>query len=109
MEYKIYSNIVQKKALRKVQSETLALISDTLANSFGPDGQNTAYRRQKDIARYTKDGHTILKNINFRGTIEFSIRDDLEAITRRIITTVGDGTTSFFSFAFFLRAVAPLD
>lgn len=94
MEYKIYSNIVQKKALRKVQSETLALISDTLANSFGPDGQNTAYRRQKDIARYTKDGHTILKNINFRGTIEFSIRDDLEAITRRIITTVGDGTTS---------------
>ena len=94
MEYEIYSNIVQKKALREVQRKTLEIISNTLANSFGPDGQNTAYRRQKDIARYTKDGHTILKNINFRGAIEFSIRDDLEAITRRIITTVGDGTTS---------------
>lgn len=94
MEYEVFSNIVQKKALREVQRKTLALIADTLANSFGPDGQNTAYRRQKDICRYTKDGHTILKNINFRGAIEFSMRDDLEAITRRIITTVGDGTTS---------------
>ena len=59
-----------------------------------PDGQNTAYRNQKDITRYTKDGHTILKNLKFVGAIEFTMRDDLEGITRRIVTTVGDGTTS---------------
>ena len=90
----IYSNIVKKMELREVQSRTLAEISNALANSFGPYGSTTCYRQNKNIPKYTKDGHTILKNLNFQGCIETSIRDDLEAITRRIITTVGDGTTS---------------
>lgn len=94
MSYNLYSNIVPKDVLRKVQSDTLNTISNALACSFGPDGQNTAYRNQKDITRYTKDGHTILKNLKFVGAIEFTMRDDLEGITRRIVTTVGDGTTS---------------
>lgn len=94
MSYNLYSNIVTKDVLRKIQSNTLSTISNALACSFGPDGQNTAYRNQKDITRYTKDGHTILKNLKFVGAIEFTMRDDLEGITRRIVTTVGDGTTS---------------
>lgn len=94
MSYNLYSNIVTKDVLRKIQSDTLSTISNALACSFGPDGQNTAYRNQKDITRYTKDGHTILKNLKFVGAIEFTMRDDLEGITRRIVTTVGDGTTS---------------
>ena len=94
MSYNLYSNIVTKDVLRKVQSDTLNTIANALACSFGPDGQNTAYRNKKDITRYTKDGHTILKNLKFVGAIEFTMRDDLEAITRRIVTTVGDGTTS---------------
>lgn len=94
MSYNLYSNIVPKDVLRKVQSDTLNTISNALSCSFGPDGQNTAYRNQKDITRYTKDGHTILKNLKFVGAIEFTMRDDLEGITRRIVTTVGDGTTS---------------
>lgn len=94
MSYNLYSNIVTKDVLRKIQSDTLNTISNALACSFGPDGQNTAYRNQKDITRYTKDGHTILKNLKFVGAIEFTMRDDLEGITRRIVTTVGDGTTS---------------
>ena len=94
MGYNLCSNIVTKDVLRKIQSDTLNTISNALACSFGPDGQNTAYRNQKDITRYTKDGHTILKNLKFVGAIEFTMRDDLEGITRRIVTTVGDGTTS---------------
>lgn len=90
----IYSNIIVKEDLREVQMKTLKVISDALANSFGPYGSTTCYRQNKNIPKYTKDGHTILRNINFSGCIESSIRDDLEAITRRIITTVGDGTTS---------------
>lgn len=90
----IYSNIVVKEDLREAQMKTLKVISNALANSFGPYGSTTCYRQNKNIPKYTKDGHTILKNINFSGCIESSIRDDLEAITRRIITTVGDGTTS---------------
>ena len=94
MSYNLFSNIVTKDVLRTIQSNTLNAISNALACSFGPDGQNTAYRNQKDITRYTKDGHTILKNLKFVGAIEFTMRDDLEGITRRIVTTVGDGTTS---------------
>ena len=94
MSYNLFSNIVTKEVLRTIQSNTLNAISNALACSFGPDGQNTAYRNQKDITRYTKDGHTILKNLKFVGAIEFTMRDDLEGITRRIVTTVGDGTTS---------------
>lgn len=94
MAYEIFSNIVTKQDVRYVQSKALRMIALALQNSFGPNGQNTAYRNNKDIARYTKDGHTILKNLKFTGAIEFTMRDNLEAITRRIITTVGDGTTS---------------
>lgn len=90
----IYSNIVDKEALRDVQQKTLDVISKALVNSFGPNGTNTCYREEKALAKYTKDGHTILKKIMFNGPIEFTMRDDLENITRRIVTTVGDGTTS---------------
>ena len=93
-KFKLYSNIVPKQALRHVQSETLNAICNALAKTFGPNGRFTAYRREKDIARYTKDGHTVLKNIMFNGPIEFTMKDNLEDITRRIVTTVGDGTTS---------------
>ena len=92
--FKLYSNIVDKNKLRYVQNLTLEIIQESLANSFGPNGTNTAYRKEKDIARYTKDGHTILSNLMFNGPIEFTTRDNLIDITRRIITTVGDGTTS---------------
>ncbi len=100
--YKIYSNIVDKKNLRKVQLDTLNIISDALSYSFGPNGKNTSYRRKKDIARYTKDGHTILKNLSFTGPIEFTMKDDLEGITRRIVTTVGDGTTSAIILSYYI-------
>ena len=90
----ILSNVVEKKALRQVQLNTLKAISKSLACSFGPKGSTTCYRKDKSLAQYTKDGHTILTNLVFNGAIETTMRDDLEDITRRIITTVGDGTTS---------------
>ena len=91
---KIYSNIVKKRTLRGVQRQVLETLAESLANSFGPSGSTTCYRKEKDIARYTKDGKTIIENINFNGPIEDSMKDDITAITRRIVTTVGDGTTS---------------
>lgn len=93
-DFKLYSNIVNKNQLRHVQNLTLDIIANSLVNSFGPMGTNTAYRKENDIARYTKDGHTILSSLMFNGPIEFTTRDNLIDITRRIITTVGDGTTS---------------
>lgn len=88
------NNVVSKETLRKVQKDTLEYISNVLLNSFGPKGSNSCIQKKGALNQYTKDGHTILSNITFNGAIEQSIKEDLESITRHIVKTVGDGTTS---------------
>ena len=96
---KALNNIISKSTLREVQLETIDIIANTLANSYGPDGSTTQIRMdaEKDhIGRteYTKDGHKILGCIRFNKPIEMSIVDDLQDITRNTVKKVGDGTTS---------------
>lgn len=93
------SNIVNKKTLRAIQLETMETIASALANSYGPDGSTTQIRtmttaKDAGTTEYTKDGHKILSNIKFNKPIEYSIVDDLKAITTNTVKTVGDGTTS---------------
>lgn len=91
---KTVTNIVRAEALRKVQATTLETLAEALKNSFGPVGTNSCIKRENAYNQYSKDGHTILSNIAFNGMIEQSIKDDVESITRHIVKTVGDGTTS---------------
>lgn len=88
------NNVVSKNTLRPIQKNVLEALSNVLSQSFGPMGSNTCLKKENAFNIYTKDGHTILKNIHFHGIIEQSIKDDIESITRHIVTTVGDGTTS---------------
>lgn len=88
------SNIVNSKVLKEIQSRTLNLIADTLKKSAGPYGSTTVILSNSEFPRYTKDGHTIMKNIKFDSVIEQSIKDQLSEITRYIVKEVGDGTTS---------------
>lgn len=93
------SNIISKKTLRAIQLETMETIATALANSYGPDGSTTQIRtmttaKDAGTTEYTKDGHKILSNIKFNKPIEYSIVDDLKAITTNTVKTVGDGTTS---------------
>lgn len=96
----IYSNIVPADKVRDVQSKTLQIISDALSNSFGPNGASTAFVKNIDpkgvniAIEYTKDGHTIVSNIQFNNPIERSVQDLLTEMTRYIVKEVGDGTTS---------------
>ena len=90
----IMNNVVPKETLRPIQQNVLNILSDHLKQSFGPMGSNSVIKKENALNVYTKDGHTILKNIYFHGIIEQSIKDDIESITRHIVTTVGDGTTS---------------
>lgn len=97
---KIYSNIVPENKVREVQKETLNIISDALCKSFGPKGSSTAFVKNIDpkgtniVAEHTKDGHTIVKNIQFLHPIERSVQDILTDLTRYVVNEVGDGTTS---------------
>ena len=90
----IVNNVVSAKTMKEIQSRTLNEIADYLAPSFGPLGSNTCIKKENALSRYTKDGHTIIGAIHYSGIIEQSIKDDIESITRHIVKTVGDGTTS---------------
>ena len=91
---KIMNNVVNKATMRDIQKRTLKQLSDVLVNSFGPNGSTTCIKKENALTRYTKDGHTIIGAIHYNGIIEQSIKDDVESITRHIVKTVGDGTTS---------------
>lgn len=88
------NNVVNGETLREIQSRTLKELADYLKNSFGPFGSTTCLKKLNALNNYTKDGHNILSSITYNGIIEQSIKDDVESITRHIVSTVGDGTTS---------------
>ena len=90
----ILKNVVDKKTLREIQSKTLSELSDILSLSFGPNGSNACIKKENALSRYSKDGHTIISALHYNGIIEQSIKDDIESITRHVVKTVGDGTTS---------------
>ena len=90
----IINNVVTKDTMRQIQSKTLKELSNILVNSFGPNGSNACIKKENALSRYTKDGHTIIGALHYNGIIEQSIKDDVESITRHIVKTVGDGTTS---------------
>lgn len=97
---KIRTNIVSEDITRKVQQDTLHILSDAIAKSFGPHGSTTAivnFTDQNEVGirvTHTKDGHTIIKNIQFTDYIERSVQDLLTDLTYYIVREVGDGTSS---------------
>lgn len=97
---KIYSNIVPENKVREIQKETLNIIAEALGKSFGPKGSSTAFVKNLDskevnvTVEHTKDGHTIVKNIQFLYPIERSVQDILTELTRHVVNEIGDGTTS---------------
>ena len=96
----IHSNIVPKVKVREIQQKTLDIIANGLEKSFGPNGSVTAIVKNIDTngvnidIEYTKDGHTIIKNMAFMNPIERSVQDILTELTRNVVKEVGDGTTS---------------
>lgn len=88
------NNVVDKNTMREVQKRTLNELASILNNSFGPNGSTTCIKKENALSRYTKDGHTIISAMHYNGIMEQSIKDDVESITRHIVKTVGDGTTS---------------
>ena len=95
------SNIVKKTELREAQQFALTKLKEALLPSAGPFGSTTQIikadpnnRNVQMVTEYTKDGHTILKNIKFNKAIEDSIQRELTDVTRYIKKTVGDGSTS---------------
>lgn len=93
-----HDNVVSEGKLKRVQQETMNVLKDYLAKTYGPMGSYTAIisGTGKDTikAEYSKDGLKVLKNIVFDSPIEFSIQSEVREICQYVESKVGDGTTS---------------
>lgn len=96
----LISNVVSKKNLRTAQLRAMKLFATTVGNTYGPLGEYTVYSRQNvdkktlAISNYTKDGFTVLKNIEVDKPIESLLKDEIIDICINVIKKVGDGTSS---------------
>lgn len=99
----IVSNIVGKKALRRVQLRTIKDLANKVMATYGPMESNTAIitgnSKETMITKYSKDGHTVLKKNTYVDPIEMSIQAEAENITGRVEKEVGDGTSSAIEMA----------
>lgn len=96
------TNIVEKDKLREVQLNTLKIIKDSIANSFGPYGSNTMIIRNQVSSSYTKDGLKILNEIKFKDPIEHHIARNIVEISRDVAKRIGDGTTSAVILSYYI-------
>lgn len=99
----IVSNIVGKKALRRVQLRTIKDLANKVMATYGPMESNTAIitgtNKETMVTKYSKDGHTVLKKNTYVDPIEMSIQAEAENITGRVEREVGDGTSSAIEMA----------
>ena len=97
---KMVTNVVSEKYLREAQMRAFKLFADTIACTFGPMGGFSVYSKQNSdrntmaVSNYTKDGFTVLKNIEIDKPIESLLKDELIDICVNVIKKVGDGTSS---------------
>lgn len=88
------NNVVRKEKLRKIHSWTLKFLRSVVESTFGPENSNSMILHENEFNQYSKDGHSVLKDIKLTDVIESAIKADITSLTLEIANTVGDGTTS---------------
>lgn len=88
------SNVVPKKALRKAYHYTLNNLKEVIFNTAGPCGSQTSLVHEKRFSEYSKDGFTVLEQIQYPTILENNIKEEMVELARHIKTTVGDGSSS---------------
>ena len=98
---KLVTNIVPEKILRKAQLRALETYSSVIECTYGPMGGYTTYAKTNidnktmAVSYYSKDGLTILKNVEVDQPIEALLKDELIDICSNVVKVIGDGTCSF--------------
>jgi len=88
------SNVIDKEnAMYQIKS-TLNFISETVAKTLGPYGSNTIIQDKELNHFLTKDGYNVLKKIYFYYDLPKTVLDIVKKISRNLVRTVGDGSTS---------------
>lgn len=106
---KMATNVVNEKQLREAQLRALELFANAVSCTYGPMGGYTVYSKQDPsnklkgiVSYYTKDGFTVLKNVDTDKPIECLLKDDIRTICTQVIKTIGDGTTSATMLSYYI-------
>lgn len=97
---KLVTNIVPEHLLRKAQKRALKTYANVIKCTYGPLGGYTTYAKTNTdnktmaVSYYSKDGLTILKNIEVDQPIESLLKDELIDICTNVVKIIGDGTSS---------------
>lgn len=108
-EVHVCTNIVKEDDLRAAQLRALKIFADAVSCTYGPMGGYTAYSMKDPnsnlkaiISNYTKDGFTVLKNVDVDKPVEALLKDEIRDICVQVIKKVGDGTTSAVLLSYFI-------
>lgn len=92
------SNVVSKECLRQQQLKVINHLDKVVSCTYGPMASNTEIikgNNDRSIhTEFSKDGHTVLKNVIYNDSISCSIAKEMEEITHYTESRVGDGTTT---------------
>lgn len=87
-------NVITEDLYKDVFGTVFEKLSSALANTLGPYGASTIIEQAGRGYTITKDGWTVIKNIKFNNLIESNVLEILCRISNRMVTKVGDGSTS---------------
>ena len=90
----IRNNVYTEKELQESILDTLNIIKTPLVSTLGPFGTNSIIQDGSMRHIITKDGYTVIKNIFFTDDIPRTIHEFIKRISRNLVMTVGDGSTS---------------
>lgn len=96
------TNIVGPVTLRTVQLQTLKEMYKALRRTFGPNGSVTNIYKPNMFPKFTKDGLSVVREINFNGEIENSIKANIDSQCQQQAKVVGDATTSIVMLSYLL-------
>lgn len=97
LKYAPLINVYSKEEFDKRVKKVFDVIWDKLVMSFGPAGAGTFIvipSSTQSTFFNTKDGYTIMKNLQFNTKIDHTIKNMMSTICDRLNFTVGDGTTT---------------
>lgn len=93
-EQEVRWNVINENNFKEITSNVVDILANTLKNTLGPYGSTSIIENRVGDYMITKDGWNVLKNIRFNTPIESNMMTILLSISQRMVTKVGDGSTS---------------
>jgi chaperonin GroEL len=90
----ITSNVMTREETTKVIGETMEYLANILSRTLGPYGSTTIVQDRQLQHFMTKDGYSVLKQIMFKEELPKTVLDLVKNISKNLVRTVGDGSTS---------------